>query len=179
MSILRFNRDEGDSTLSAERWVNRLKYAVAPVLKWCVGLLLAGGLFLLFFVPRCRQVGGITWWHIQLPGCSSNTCQVEVVTWHGETVCCRFMKSPLDISVEYDGFLVLWDWAEGEYYLRYYDVKQNRFLSASEFRLLNPPQSARPCPHAAGDWHLSDLYNITGDRSCKQPWLQRVEQDFP
>ena len=112
-------------------------------------------------------------------GVQLNTCQVEVVTWHGETVCCRFMKSPLDISVEYDGFLVLWDWAEGEYHLRYYDVKQNRFLSASEFRLLNLPQSARPCPHAAGDWHLSDLYNITGDRSCKQPWLQRVEQDFP
>lgn len=142
-----------------------------------MGLLLVVGLLMLFYVPRCAHVGGIMWWHIQLP--DSNTCLVEVVTWRGETVCCRFMQSPLDVSVEYDGFLVLWEREDDEYQLRYYDVKEKRFLSPIGFRHLNLSRRDKPHPHAADDWHLTDLYNITGDRSCKYYWIQRAERDFP
>lgn len=133
---------------------------------------------MLFYVPRCAHVGGIMWWHIQQPFSSSNTCLVEVVTWRGETVCCRFMQSSLDVSVVYDGFLVLWEREADAYQLRYYDVKEKRFLSSIEFRHLNLSQRDKPHPDAADDWHLTDLYNITGDRSCKYYWIQRAERDF-
>ncbi len=168
--MTRLNVEDGGSTPRVKGWLTGLK--------WCMGLLLAVGLLMLFYVPRCAHVGGIMWWHIQRPFSSSNTCLVEVVTWRGETVCCRFMQSPLDVSVVYDGFLVLWEREADAYQLRYYDVKEKRFLSSIEFRHLNLSQRDKPHPGAADDWHLTDLYNITGDRSCKYYWIQRAERDF-
>ena len=94
------------------------------------------GLLLMMFMPRWVRVGGISWWHITVPGSASTQCIVEVVSWQGETIYCRFFSPPVDVCLKYEGYLTLTTWLNGDP-LRYYDVQQRTYISWQELERRN------------------------------------------
>ena len=133
---------------------------------------------LLVFMPRWARVGGISWWHIPVPGSSSTQCIVEAVSWQGETIYCRFFSPPVDVSVEYEGYLMLTTWRDGDP-PRYYDVQERKFISRQELERRNPPMAPRPAFRPEDDWGLTNLYNIAGSNPFKTYWIQYVEKNLP
>lgn len=147
-------------------------------MKKIVLILFVLGLLLMMFMPRWARVGGISWWHITVPGSSSTQCIVEVVSWQGETIYCRFFSPPVDVSVEHEGYLMLTTWRDGDP-PRYYDVQERKFISRQELERRNPPEAPRPAFRPEDDWGLTNLYNIAGSEPCKVYWIQYVEKNLP
>ena len=147
-------------------------------MKKIVLILFVLGLLLMMFMPRWARVGGISWWHITVPGSASNQCIVEVVSWQGETIYCRFFSPPVDVSVEHEGYLMLTTWRDGDP-PRYYDVQERKFISWQELERRNPPEAPRPAFRPEDDWGLTNLYNIAGSEPFKVYWIQYVEKNLP
>ncbi len=149
-------------------------------MKKIVLLLFVLGLLLMMFMPRWARVGGISWWHITVPGSSSTQCIVEVVSWQGETIYCRFFSSPVDVCLEYEGYLTLTTWLNGDP-LRYYDVQQRTYISELELERRNPAPIPKPVSrtYVYDDWGMTNLYNIAGREPFKTHFIQYVEKNLP
>ncbi len=143
--------------------------------KWLVTAALLCVLALLFF-PRYVQVGGISWWHVMMPG-NSQLCLIESVSWQEESLCLRFFRRPVDVDVSYDGFLVISSWPDKDSV--YYDVRRKCFLSCrEELEAVSPAKAPKP-RRAADDWASKDLLNICEPYGVREHWIERVERDFP
>ena len=156
------------------------RFCFYPAMKKIVLILFVLGLLLMMFMPRWARVGGISWWHITVPGSSSTQCIVEVVSWQGETIYCRFFSPPVDVSVEHEGYLMLTTWRDGDP-PRYYDVQERKFISRQELSRRKPARVPRPSSNIYDDWALTDLYNIAGGTQfqVKEDWIRYVEQNLP
>lgn len=154
------------------------RFCFYPAMKKIVLILFVLGLLLMMFMPRWARVGGISWWHITAPGSANSKCIVEVVSWQGETIYCRFFSSPVDVSVEHEGYLMLTTWRDGDP-PRYYDVQERKFISWQELERRNPPEAPRPAFRPEDDWGLTNLYNIAGSEPFKVYWIQYVEKNLP
>lgn len=150
-------------------------YTHVSMKKWFVTAVLLCVLVLLFF-PRRVQVGGITWWHVMMPG-NCQLCLVESVSWQEESICLRFFRRPVDVDVSYDGFLVISSWPDKDSIC--YDVKRKCFLSCrEELEAVSPAIAPKP-RRAADDWASKDLLNICDPCGVREHWIERVERDFP
>ena len=149
-------------------------------MKKIVLILLALGLLLMMFLPRWVRVGGISWWHITVPGSASTQCIVEVVSWQGETIYCRFFSPPVDVCLEYEGYLTLTTWNGDP--LRYYDVQQRTYISEQELERRNPARIPKPASRTSyvyDDWGMTNLYNIADREPIKTHFIQYVEKNLP
>ena len=149
-------------------------------MKKIVLLLFVLGVVLLMFMPRWARVGGISWWHITVPGSASTQCIVEVVSWQGETIYCRFFSTPVDVCLEYEGYLTLTTWPDSTP-CRYYDVQQREYISPQELTRRKPARIPKPVSRAYvyDDWGMTNLYNIAGREPFKGHWIRYVEQNLP
>ena len=151
-------------------------------MKKIVLILFVLGLLLMMFMLRWARVGGISWWHITAPGSANSKCIVEVVSWQGETIYCRFFSPPVDVSVEHEGYLMLTTWRDGDP-LRYYDVQQRTYISEQELRRRKPARVPKPASrtYVHDDWGMTNLYSISGTAQfqVKGDWIQYVEKNLP